>query len=196
MASFHPPEDATLFQRVVAEDAGGIVSEIPIGRGVEGRNFPKRNRMISGLSLGVLIVEAVKRSGSLLTAREADEQGRAVFALPGRVDSPLSYGTNALIRDGATLVQDLDDMLDHLGEVGEKMAVEEEPDSPLPAGLADSEQQLLTALGAGERSLDELVRATEIPSGRAASAMTMLVLKGLVVQRPGNVFARKRRAKR
>ena len=196
LATFYPPENAKLFQRIVDEDAGAIVSEIPVARGVESRNFPKRNRIISGLSLGVLIVEAAKRSGSLITAREADEQGRAVFALPGRVDSPLSYGTNALIRDGITLVQNLDDILDQLGDVGEKMAIEEAPEAAIPAGLADSEQQLLTALGDGERSLDELVRATDIPSGPAASAMTMLVLKGLVVQRPGNVFARKRRAKR
>ena len=193
LASFYPLENAKLFERIVDEDAGAIVSEIPMGRGVEGRNFPKRNRIISGLSLGVLIVEAAKRSGSLITAREANEQGRAVFALPGRVDSPLSYGTNALIRDGVTLVQNLDDILDQLGEVGEMMVVEEEPDGIIPAGLAEGEQKLLKALGGGERSLDQLVRETEIPSGPAASAMTMLVLKGLVVQRPGNVFARKRR---
>jgi len=196
LATFYPAENAKLFQRIVDEDAGAIVSEIPMGRAVESRNFPKRNRIISGLALGVLIVEAAKRSGSLITAREANEQGRAVFALPGRVDSPLSFGTNALIRDGVTLVQNLDDILDQLGDVGEKMAIAEAPDAAIPAGLTDSEQQLITALGAGERSLDELVRATDIPSGPAASALTMLVLKGLVVQRPGNVFARKRRGKR
>jgi len=196
LGTFYPPENAKLFERIVDEDAGAIVSEIPMGRGIESRNFPKRNRIISGLSLGVLIVEAAKRSGSLITAREANEQGRAVFALPGRVDSPLSYGSNALIRDGVTLVQDLDDILDQLGEVGEKMAIEEQPESPMPAGLTENEQRLVAALGEGERSLDELVRATEIASGASASAMTMLVLKGLVVQRPGNVFARKRRTKR
>jgi len=195
LSTFYPPENADLFRRIVDEDAGAVVSEIPMGRGVESRNFPKRNRIISGLSLGVLIVEAARRSGSLITAREANEQGRAVFALPGRVDSPLSHGTNALIRDGVTLVQNLDDILDQLGEMGEKMVVEEAPDAAIPAGLTETEQQLLTALGTVERSLDELVRATETPSGAAASAMTMLVLKGLVVQRPGNVFARKRRKK-
>lgn len=195
LATFYPSENAKLFQRIVDEDAGAIVSEIPMGRSVESRNFPKRNRIISGLSLGVLIVEAAKRSGSLITAREADEQGRAVFALPGRVDSLLSYGTNALIRDGVTLVQNLDDILDQLGQVGELMTVEEEGDLAPPADLPDHERQLLSALGNGERSLDELVRETEISSGPAASAMTMLVLKGLVVQRPGNVFGRKRRRK-
>jgi len=196
LATVYPPENAELFQRIIAEDAGAIVSEIPMLRGVESRNFPKRNRIISGLSLGVLIVEAAKRSGSLITAREANEQGRTVFALPGRVDSPLSHGTNGLIRDGVSLVQNLDDILDQLGEVGEKMAIEEQPEPPMPAGLTESEQRLVAALGQGERSLDELVRETGITSGGAASAMTMLVLKGLVVQRPGNVFARKRRAKR
>ena len=195
LGTFYPPENADLFRRIIDENAGAIVSEIPMGRGVESRNFPKRNRIISGLSLGVLIVEAAKRSGSLITAREANEQGRTVFALPGRVDSPLSFGTNSLIRDGVSLVQNLDDILDQLGEVGVKMVIEEAPEAPIPAGLDDAEQRLVAALGEGERSLDELVRATEIPSGAAASAMTMLVLKGLVVQRPGNVFARKRRKK-
>lgn len=195
LATVYPAENAELFRRIIAEDAGAIVSEIPMLRGVESRNFPKRNRIISGLALGVLIVEAAKRSGSLITAREADEQGRAVFALPGRVDSPLSRGTNGLIRDGVLLVQDLDDILDQLGEVGEKMAVEEQPEPPMPPGLDEAEQRLAAALSEGEKSLDELVRATDISSGAAASAMTMLVLKGLVVQRPGNVFARKRRTK-
>ena len=195
LGTFYPPENARLFERIVSDSAGAIVSEIPILRGVESKNFPKRNRIISGLSLGVLVIEAARRSGALITAREADEQGRAVFALPGRVDSPLSHGTNALIRDGVVLVQGLDDILDHLGRVGEDMTVEEEAAESVPAGLAEGERHLLAALGAGERSLDELVRATEISSGPAASAMTMLVLKGLVVQRPGNVFARKRRGR-
>ncbi len=82
LATFYPPENAKLFQRIVDADAGAIVSEIPMGRAVESRNFPKRNRIISGLSLGVLIVEAAKRSGLLITAREADEQGRRGSAAP------------------------------------------------------------------------------------------------------------------
>ncbi|GAH77797.1 unnamed protein product, partial [marine sediment metagenome] len=117
---------------------------------------------------------------------------REVFALPGRVDSPLSYGANRLIREGAILVQNLDDLLEHLGQVGEKMRAEETPQAPpLPAGLTKAENALLEALSAGPLSLDELVRRTGLESGQAASTMTMLVLKGVLVQRPGNIFARK-----
>jgi DNA processing protein len=137
-----------------------------------------------------MVIEAARRSGSLITAREAAEQGRVVFAVPGRVDSPLSQGANALIRDGAILAQDLDDILEHLGQVGSTMA----PAAPTPvesaaaAALDATERVLFDALAGGALTLDELVRHTGIDSGKAASAMTMLVLKGLVAQQPGNIF--------
>jgi DNA processing protein len=188
----YPRENDKLFEQIVSEDRGAIISELPMRTAVLGGNFPTRNRIISGLSLGVLIVEAARRSGSLHTAREAAEQGREVFALPGRVDSPLSQGANELIRNGAILVQDLDDILEHLGQVGAKMGVEEAADQePLPRGLNETESSLLAALREGPASLDELVRSTGIDSGKAASAMTMLVLRGLVIQQPGSIFAAK-----
>jgi len=197
LARMYPPDNQKLFDQIVAEDRGAIVSELPMTTEVKGTNFPRRNRIISGLSLGVLIVEAARRSGSLITARLAAEQGRGVFALPGRVDSPLSQGANELIRDGAILVQDLDDILEHLDEVGRALGVEEF-ESPAPAappeGLSDREQKLLGVLADGGLTLDELVRRSGVSSGPAASAMTMLVLKGVVVQREGNVFHRKTRS--
>ena len=114
--------------------------------------------------------------------------------MPGRVDSPLSGGTNELIRRSeAHLVQNLDDVLDALGSVGEEMAAADEPVPPAaPPGLDETEQRLYAALADGELGLDELVRRTGVPSGRAAAAMTMLLLKGAVAQKPGNVFARKK----
>jgi DNA processing protein len=194
LTELYPRENEKLFEQIVREDRGAIISELPMRTAVLGGNFPTRNRIISGLSLGVLIVEAARKSGSLLTAREAAEQGREVFAVPGRVDSPLSQGANELIRNGAILAQDLDDILEHLGDVGAKMVAEEPAGrESLPRGLDETESLLVGALRQGPMSLDELVRTTGgIDSGKTASAMTMLVLKGLVVQQPGNVFALKK----
>jgi len=189
----YPSENDKLFARVVAEGRGAIVSELPMRTDVRAGNFHSRNRVISGLSLGVLVIEAAQRSGSLITARLAAEQGRIVFALPGRVDSPMSRGTNELIRDGVILVQDLDDLLEHLGPVGEKMRPEEPEAPPLPTALTDEETKLLEALTGSELPLDDLVRRTGLTTAKAAASLTMLVLKGAVVQKPGNVFARKRR---
>jgi len=193
LSQTYPRENERLFERIVSQDRGAIVSELPMRVSVLGGNFPTRNRIISGLSLGVLIVEAARRSGSLITAREAAEQGREVFALPGRVDSPLSHGANELIRSGVTLVQNLDDILEQLGPVGEKMKVQEPAEAGyLPAGLDDMEKRLLTAVSEGPMGLDELVRRLSVDSGKVASVMTMLVLKGAVQQQPGNVFVRRR----
>ncbi|MCP4378139.1 MAG: DNA-protecting protein DprA [bacterium] len=193
LSEFYPPENAKLFERIVADGTGALISEIPMGRGVESRNFPKRNRIISGLSLGVLIVEAADRSGSLITARQAAEQGREVFALPGRVDSPMSYGSNALIRDGAILVQNLDDILEHLGHVAGPMSGSEDAPPVIPTNLDANETRIVKELAQGSMSLDEITARTELATGTAAAAMTMLVLKGVVAQKPGNVFVLKRR---
>ena len=193
LSQFYPSENAGMFEQIVSQGTGALVSEIPMLRGVESRNFPKRNRIISGLSLGVLIVEAARRSGSLITARQAAEQGREVFALPGRADSPMSHGSNALIRDGAILVQDLDDILEHLGHVGGPMSGGEEAPAVIPANLDANETRIVEELSQGSMSLDEITVRTELAGGAAAAAMTMLVLKGIVAQKPGNVFVLKRR---
>ena len=192
LSQTYPRENEQLFEQIVAEDRGALISELQMRTAVLAGNFPTRNRIISGLSLGVLVVEAARRSGSLITAREAAEQGREVFALPGRVDSPMSHGVNSLIRDGAILVQNLEDILEHLGNVGELLGPEESDGaSALPPGLTPAEQSLADALADGPLAMDELARRCEIDSGPAAAAMTMLILKGAVVQKPGNVFARK-----
>ena len=190
----YPPENQKFFEQIVADGRGAVISELPLRTAVLPGNFPTRNRIISGLSLGVLIVEAARRSGSLITARVAAEQGRTVFAVPGRVDSPTSQGANELIRNGAILVQDLDDVLEHLGDVGDKMTPSEAELAPPLPGIADGpERTLLDALAGGPMNLDELVRSTGLDSGKVLSTMTMLVLKGAVAQQPGNVFARKSR---
>jgi DNA processing protein len=195
LSTIYPPENQDLFETIVADGSGALLSELPMRTAVLAGNFPTRNRIISGLSLGVLVVEAARRSGSLITAREASEQGRAVFALPGRVDSPLSQGTNEFIRSGVTLVQNLDDILSDLGTVGEKLGEEHpQPSSGLASGLDETERTLLSALSDGPVSLDDLVRRSDLPSAKVTATLTMLVLKGHVAQQPGSVFARKRRS--
>jgi DNA processing protein len=190
----YPAENQRLFERIVETDSGALISELPMNTAVLRGNFPTRNRIISGLSLGILVVEAARRSGAAITARLALEQGREVFAVPGRVDSPMSQGANELIRtQSAALVQNLDDVLEQLDEVGRRMAPEPQPEAAAPPNLSETEQALFDLLGERARGLDELIRDSGLGGGEVTGAMTMLVLKGAVEQRPGNVFAVRRR---
>ncbi len=130
----YPPENAALFEQLARR--GAVLSEYPMGTPPAAENFPKRNRIVSGMSRGVLVVEADERSGALITARQAaDDHNRPVFALPGRVDNPLSSGPHALIRDGAVLVTKLEDILDDLGPLpdGDDDAADRRPTEPVPA---------------------------------------------------------------
>ena len=199
LANIYPPENLKLFDRMVAEGRGAVISELPMQVEVKAANFPRRNRIISGMSLGVLVVEAARRSGSLITARLAAEQGKEVFAVPGRVDSPFSQGTNALIADGATMATDLEDILGALDRVGEALksagAVEAAKPAPPRPELTDEEARLMGSLAEAELSLDELVRRTALPAAKATAAMTMLAIKGLVKQLPGGVFAARKDAR-
>jgi len=194
LSRLYPPDNAKLFRQILDAGRGAVVSELPMRIGVKPRNFPTRNRIISGLSLGVLVIEAARRSGSLITARLALEQGKDVFAVPGRVDSPFSAGTNQLIADGAAkLTARLEDVLDALGEVGSVLRAEGAEEPPPPAvELSAVEAELLEQLTAVELSLDELVRRTGRPAAEVTAAMTTLAIKGVVARKPGGVFARRR----
>ncbi|MEK7242346.1 MAG: DNA-processing protein DprA, partial [Planctomycetota bacterium] len=123
LAGIYPRENVELAERISKE--GAIVSELPMLTPPDRTNFPPRNRLISGLSLGVVVIEAGQRSGSLITAHWALEQGKEVFALPGQIDSPSSRGTHKLIKEGAKLVEDVSDILDELGPLGEGLVVKE-----------------------------------------------------------------------
>jgi len=190
LETLYPPDNARLF-RQIADGRGAIVSELPMAVGVRGENFPKRNRLIAGLGLGVMVVEAARRSGSLITARLAVEQGKEVFAVPGRVDSPFSAGTNQLIADGAAgLVQNMEDILDALGAVGESLKADGAAAAPAPApAVSDAEAALLGHLAGTELALDDLIRRSGRPAHEVTAAMTTLAIKGLVVRKPGGLFA-------
>ncbi len=194
LCQLYPAENRKLFEQIVSDRRGAILSELPMRTAVLAGNFPTRNRIISGLSLGVLVIEAARRSGSLITAALAIEQGKEVFALPGRVDSPFSAGTNALIAAGeAALVQDLQDVLDGLERVGSTLKAAGALEAARPAApqapLSDVERALLGQLAGAELGLDELIRRLELPAHQVTAAMTTLALKGLIAQKPGGIFA-------
>jgi DNA processing protein len=188
----YPPENLKLYQEIPAR--GALVSEFPLTTPPEARNFPIRNRIISGLSLGVVVIEAGVKSGTGITVRYALDQGREVFAVPGPIDSPTSTGPHRLIQEGAKLVQDVEDILNELP------ALRKAP-GPLfaaaPAGRvaeapgfsrAMPEDPLLPLLGSEPLQLEELVRAAGLPVQEVLSRLTLLELQGLVKELPGKCY--------
>lgn len=157
---------------------GAVISEYPLGTRPEASNFPPRNRIISGLSLAVVVVEAGQRSGALITARFAAEQGRDVFAVPGSILQPSSAGCNALIQDGAQPLLSINDLLDSLQL--ERIAVQREARKAIPAD--PTEERLLEKLSSDPRHLDEIVRDTAMPAAQVSSLLALMELKGLVRQ--------------
>ncbi len=173
----YPPEHRQLAEQIV--ERGAIVSGYPLGTPPEGRNFPPRNRIISGLSLGVLVIEAGKASGALITADYAAEQGREVFAVPGNVFTHGSIGTNALIQEGAKLVLKPEDILEELN---------------LTMVIEQTEASLLTYLSAEPTYVDEIRQQVDLPIAQVTSTLAMMELKGMVRQVSGMkyVVARER----
>ena len=200
----YPPENHQLYEQVTA--AGALVSELPMQTPPEAKNFPGRNRIIAGMTLGVIVVEAPPASGALITARLASEYNREVFAVPGRIDVANSRGTNMLIRIGAAkLISNLDDILDELGQVGE--AMRKEDDSPtdaqlfkedVPTGpmLTDVEQLVLRGIDVEGCDIDTIGRTTSLDAGVLTGTLTQLQLKGLVKLLPGNRYVAASRSQR
>ena len=172
----YPSENAALARSLI--ERGALVSEYPLGSRPRAENFPRRNRIMSGLSLGVLVIEASETSGAMITAHLALEQDREVFAVPGSVLSPQSSGTNHLIKEGAKLVQNYTDILEELNlrAVAHQMEIKE----LLPA--SDVETQLLKQLGAEPAHIDEVCRKSNLPVAQVSGTLAMLELKGLVKQ--------------
>lgn len=157
--------------------SGALLSEFPIGTPPEAFNFPRRNRIISGLTLGVLVVEAPDKSGALITTITAAEQGREVFAVPGNIFSPMSGGTNRLIQDGAKLVMKVEDILDELNLAHTAVQTSAITERIAPAN--DTEGRLLEHLGADPVHVDDLTRLCGLPVSVVSSTLTILELKGL-----------------
>jgi DNA processing protein len=185
----YPPEHQGLAQRIAAH--GALVSEFPPGTGPARANFPRRNRIISGLSVGTLVVEAARHSGSLITARLAVESGREVFAIPGSIHSALSRGCHQLIKQGAKLVEEAADVLSEL-----QISVPKEPltaqsmAAPKPRVLDKEYEMLLDALGFEPATIDTLVARTQLPGESVASMLLILELEGRVASLPGGRYGR------
>ena len=236
MIEIYPADHEKLLEQLL--DKGAAVSEMPFGWEARGRDFPRRNRIVSGLSSGIVVIEAAKNSGSLITARFAGEQGREVFAVPGSPLDPRAEGTNALLRDGATFCTRVDDVLDALaarlqahprhGDLFSEPEVTDDPDEPLwdeldlgdgsesptptarprdRAGAApyaaravDAEaigeaepfsgpERVIGLLGPSPISIDELVRAAEMPAQAIRAILLELELAGRLERHGGNLVS-------
>ncbi|MCL4500347.1 MAG: DNA-processing protein DprA [Deltaproteobacteria bacterium] len=204
----YPPENQKLYVQIPAQ--GALISEFPLGTPPEAKNFPIRNRIISGLSLGVVVVEAGLKSGTGITVRYALDQGREVFAVPGPIDSPTSLGPHRLIQDGAKLVQDPEDIFSELPGLakgkgqrplfGAPGRVKETPAAggggPTPATIPPAappfsptpEDPLLALLGSDPLPLEEIVRTTRLATSEVLSRLTILELEGLIRELPGKRY--------
>lgn len=185
----YPPEHARLRDEIAA--SGAVVSEFPLGSGPERWNFVRRNRIISGLSLGVLLVEAPGDSGAIKTADFALEQGREVFAVPGNVDVPTSRGCNLFIKQqGAALVENAADILDALN-LATTAAEEEPPAQPaLPLPLSPGAERVLALLGPQQKHVDAIAAESALPLSEVLSALTLLEMSGSARRLPGNYYVR------
>jgi DNA processing protein len=204
----YPPENVKLFRQIAQH--GAVLSEFPFGTPPNAENFPRRNRVVSGMSRGVLVVEADEKSGALITARlAADDHNRTVFALPGRVDNALSSGPHRLIRDGATLVSKLEDILEALTPLPESTrqpelfdsaapeaaaadATSAEPEKHAPPLATERQQSILSAMSNDPMSIDQLIDATDLSAPVVLQELTFMSLKGWIKRVDGQTFVRRR----
>jgi DNA processing protein len=218
LVNVYPDENRELADEIALH--GALVSEFPMEATPHRDNFPRRNRIISGLSMGVLVVEGNVRSGALITAKYALEQGREVFALPGKVDSPLARGPHQLIKLGAKLVEDAGDIIDEIGPAADGLRLTEAavrgdgaedtesqpapstaPDGAAPRsapaqpewpGLAPAERKLLGMLSSDPRDIDDLTADAEMSPADVSAALLILEIRRLARQLPGKRFVRLR----
>lgn len=209
LGNLYPPDNAELAARI-ADGHGAVISELPMDQRPDRTTFPMRNRLISGMTEGVLVIEAGAKSGALITATQAAEQGRSVFAIPGPVNKQTSTGCNRLIQDGAKLVMEPGEILADLETLFAHVAYQprraftshgdghdpdeiEAPAAPsfdpeLIAGLADEQRAILEAIGSDECHVDEIIEKCHLPSAKVFSTLLALEMRQLVTQLPGSVF--------
>jgi DNA processing protein len=197
-----PPENAKLFELISA--SGACICELPLQAEPLAEHFPPRNRIIAGLSLATIVVEAGLRSGALITAKTALESNREVMAVPGKIDSPLSQGSHYLIKQGAKLVESVEDVMEALGYVGEQLKehtaaaakeATEKVEAPLfetaKLNLKGNEKTIHDLLGKEPLHVDQIIADTDLPAGVVNASLVSLRLKGIIKQLPGNLFMRR-----
>jgi DNA processing protein len=191
----YPPEHDDLAAEVA--DNGAVISELPLNTPPRPQNFPPRNRIISGLAMGVVVVEARANSGALITARWAMETGKEVFAVPGPVNDPRNRGSHALIKDGAKLVESLQDIMEELGPLAETLSGEpacaevQSPHDAKPGVRSEDQKRILDAVGHAPMSADEISESAQVGIATTLGTLLTLEMRGLVKQLPGKRFVKK-----
>jgi DNA processing protein len=186
LGHLYPPENAELAERITS--SGAVITEFPVDTKPDRQTFPIRNRIVTGMSFGVLVAEAGANSGALISANMAAEQGRTLYAVPGRIDSPAALGSNRLLQQGAKLVITVDDILDDL-----PMVFRDQPELPAAApatGLTADQQKVLDALGSDETALDSVIATSGLTAAAVSSTLLALEIRRLVKQLPGKRFVK------
>lgn len=183
----YPAENKKLFE--VMADSGAVVSEFPLGAAPEPWRFPPRNRLISGLSIGVLICQSPEASGALITASYAAEQGKDVYAVPGNVDDDRNRGSHKLIKDGARLVESAQDILEELGLDGTGEEGRNQLTLPMES-MTDSEQRIVMLLSLEPMQVDEIIEKSGLAAPMVSGTLTILEMKSIVRRVPGNAYVR------
>ncbi len=202
LAHVFPPENKKLFESIT--ESGAVVSELPLAYEPLSENFPARNRIIAGLSMGVLVVEATHRSGALISAKAAMENNREVMAVPGRIDSPTSAGCHRLIKEGAGLIDSIETLMDTLGHIGyglkghaqtaaaqAKQTAEQGLFDLSRLSLTPEEAKIIEQLDSEPVHVEELISQTRLAAGQIHAALIQLQLKGLIKQLPGSLYVRR-----
>ncbi len=191
LLNLYPPEHAELAQQIAGQ--GALLSEYPTMQSPKSGAFPQRNRIITGLSLGLIVVEAADRSGAFISARHAMEQGREVFAVPGSIGSRMSRGCHRLIRDGAKLVESISDVIEELGPLATPMKTGSDAQLRHPAEvtLNEQEQIILNAIETEATEIDAIVDATGLPVHRILATVSVLEMRHLIERTSGTSIRRR-----